>query len=91
MATPNWVKLKIHMYDGQVKCLRVPVETDKIVELNMSDLPTSIQLAILSTSNPSNPHEIWDSFINHVPLRDYKEFKKHIENADLGKRVGKNL
>lgn len=91
MATPNWVKLKIHMYDGQVKCLRVPVETDKIVELNMSDLPTSIQLAILSTPNPNNPHEIWDSFINYVPLRDYKEFKKHIENAELGKRVGKNL
>jgi hypothetical protein len=93
MATPNWVRLKIHMPDGQVKCARIPVETDRVVEVNMEDIPTTVQLAIFATSNPNNPYEMWDSFSTNVSLRDYRQLKKHIEHVEktMGTSIGKNL
>lgn len=81
------------MPDGQVKCARVPVETDRVIDVNVEDIPTTVQLAIFSTSNPNNPYEMWDSFSTNVSLRDYRQLKKHIDNVEkeMGKRVGKTL
>lgn len=66
------MKLRIFR-DDIITCLQIPIVSDETKNVQYSDLPRSVQVALKNIYNPLNYLEVLSAFEKYVSIEGYNE------------------